>query len=43
MSNVNIFFTIFCLEQNTEIGALCASVCVYAVAELNQDNKERQF
>lgn len=53
MNNINIFFTIFCLDQRTEIRALCACVCVCAYAMLNytkiikrssfekEDNKSR--
>lgn len=43
MSNITILFTIFCLDQSTEIMVLCAIVCVYATTELNQVNKEQCF
>lgn len=44
MSNINIFFTVFFLTKAQNLDScvpLC--VCVYAIAEINQDNKEEQF
>lgn len=43
MSNINILFTIFYLDQSTEIMVLCARVFVYAATELNPVNKKQCF